>query len=70
MLFYIYLQICVKLYFFEITLFKKFSIMLNYIKFASELCEVTESIFSLKDLHLLFCHLFKNTFFIIFSLAK
>lgn len=43
--------------------------MLNYIKFATELCEVTESIFILKGPHLLFCHLFKNIFLIILSLA-
>lgn len=66
MLVYIYLHICGKLCFF----LKKFSFMLNYIKFATELCEVTESIFSLKDLHLLFSHLFKYTFFIFFSLAE
>ena len=32
------------------------------LSFTELLCEVTESIFSLQDQHLLFCHLFKKHF--------
>ena len=50
---------CGKLYFLE----KKKKVLFEIIlSFTELLCEVTESIFSLQDQHLLFCHLFKKHF--------